>query len=199
MPDPTDRIETAIATLGSERESSDGWQERVTSAIGPAYYRARLVELERQCREDDGRMTPTTEDRPWHSDYEEVLRSSDGGDASVYAAVMSNSPENDSAGIARTRNNLGRIADALAAAVARMDALEAELALLRSPTPDTVVLTFDRAELDARLADIASLATYRGRREIPERVSVARDPAHPDSAAEAAALLVGAPSPRSKP
>lgn len=141
MPDPTARIESAIAALGSEHDPPDGWQERVTSAIAPAYYRARLVELERQCREDDGRMTRA----PWQPSV--WYGADEGGWAAVGPhhqecdrETCDHAPdgcgdheaaERDAAGIARARNSLGPIADALAAAVARVDALEAQVSGLQ--------------------------------------------------------------------
>lgn len=60
---------------------------------------------------------------------------------------------------------------------------------------DTVTLTLDRTELDSRLAGIERTLIRAGHVADAHRCAIARDPAHPHSAGEAAALLLGLPSP----
>lgn len=60
---------------------------------------------------------------------------------------------------------------------------------------NAVALTFDRTELDRCFASIESTMIHTGRIAEAHRCAIARDLAHPHSAGEAAALLLGLPSP----
>lgn len=74
-----------------------------------------------------------------------------------------------------------------------VDAFERRAAA--SAQPNQVTLTFDRTELDRRLAAVERELFYSGRIADANRCLIARNTAHPHSAGEAAALLLGLPSP----
>lgn len=89
------------------------------------YDRETALRLAAETREDDERMTAT----PWQASIGELTIQADAShhDGPIDVATMGMESLNyDPFGIARTRNNLRVTADQLAAAVARIDALEVE-------------------------------------------------------------------------
>lgn len=212
LPDPDAKLTAALREVGAEHTPPGGWQDRVLAEVA-ADRSAHpgdlsdddLAEVEkRYADKTPTRTCPVCGAVNWS--LQAIGR---GRETWAYRGSLSER-HGGRAGNAQDwehyrKSNLEvmsgdtRIAALLAEVrrrrAERNNAARQERVLAEVAGTDTVTLTFDRIELDTRLAGIERTLIRAGRIAEAHRCAIARDLAHPHSAGEAAALLLGLPSP----